>query len=969
MAKVPPIRDCTKPNSSSQIQKLSDINNFDGTDHDEEGSEDEDDDRNHKHRRRVERSRSLDRDIEDGPLRKRNKFDDSKSTEEFQKGPAYPEKDGFPKRRQGRDYTFGPAKLGMDGNQRGLLRGVSAVRNDGLGSRFEHQNGFPRGFIGRGRGGTPLLGAREQRSIPVDASDPSALLLPQGFSKNAFNGRPGSGRGNPSHSPWLGYNRFTGITNNALEHSLPLNTGIQGPRNVPISPGGVGMNIGLGLGLRPRCPDFEERGFCLRGDLCPMDHGANRIVVEDVQSLSKFNLPVTLPSGRGSMPVSSSTLVSFSSNVTRDPNMPPLLESNFSKAASGNYTNVEPELYDPDQPLWNKEQPTPIVDGLRKLSSFRKDTECESSALERSKRQSPEDEAHGRMGRLQGQGSGQSVWNRIGRIEQCDMKDTTSISVTNDFTAEGLHNPKLMKREAHGLPNSPGRRKSDPEERLLRSLKGLVAKSGGNGTSEGGIGSHRPVYTPQGGRVLRLPIERAQNTLYVGCLPDISNCREHLAAHFQKFGEIIDIRIPVNGGGRAFVQFLRHEDAEAALASPDAVMGNRFIRLSWAKRDSIPIFAVDNNSVLPSAVSGKDSGSGETEELVLDSSASAEKGNKQIDVMPAALEAKNRSAMKSGTLSETKVTLKRQEEREQMREKIEEIRRKQEELAQKRDEFRRALERLSKQQQGNGAKGAISDQSIDKQAAAESGETDDKGLCKQTSFASNVIEKIPDQAALGPTKESSKQPLSLGQVHSAALSQPSPRGKGHPFRPGSGSPWSSSRYKIDNRTTVFRVLAPLPEGFLDTGVIKQHFQSFGEVVNVLIEDLSREGESNDTEHATVMVTFSNRSVAEKAFTNGRQFQGVSMQFSWVNLPGSATGALSSEDLGTELKSRLICNLNDKVSADGQSSRAQISTTRDSSDKEAQIEAEHQQEDVSDAVLCTSARVCEGGNGLESNGVS
>jgi hypothetical protein len=47
------------------------------------------------------------------------------------------------------------------------------------------------------------------------------------------------------------------------------------------------MGMGIRAG-RPRCPDFEERGFCLRGDLCPLEHGANRIVVEDVQVSLKF---------------------------------------------------------------------------------------------------------------------------------------------------------------------------------------------------------------------------------------------------------------------------------------------------------------------------------------------------------------------------------------------------------------------------------------------------------------------------------------------------------------------------------------------------------------------------------------------------------------------------------------------------------------------------------------------------------
>ncbi|GJS61694.1 RNA polymerase II transcription factor B subunit 4 [Tanacetum coccineum] len=30
------------------------------------------------------------------------------------------------------------------------------------------------------------------------------------------------------------------------------------------------------------CMDFEKQGFCLRGDMCPIEHGLNRIVVENV---------------------------------------------------------------------------------------------------------------------------------------------------------------------------------------------------------------------------------------------------------------------------------------------------------------------------------------------------------------------------------------------------------------------------------------------------------------------------------------------------------------------------------------------------------------------------------------------------------------------------------------------------------------------------------------------------------------
>ncbi|CAF99780.1 unnamed protein product, partial [Tetraodon nigroviridis] len=33
---------------------------------------------------------------------------------------------------------------------------------------------------------------------------------------------------------------------------------------------------------RKRCRDYDEKGLCMRGDMCPFDHGSDPVVVEDV---------------------------------------------------------------------------------------------------------------------------------------------------------------------------------------------------------------------------------------------------------------------------------------------------------------------------------------------------------------------------------------------------------------------------------------------------------------------------------------------------------------------------------------------------------------------------------------------------------------------------------------------------------------------------------------------------------------
>uniref|UniRef100_A0A8C2D567 RNA binding motif protein 26 n=1 Tax=Cyprinus carpio TaxID=7962 RepID=A0A8C2D567_CYPCA len=47
--------------------------------------------------------------------------------------------------------------------------------------------------------------------------------------------------------------------------------------------------FGRGGPPRKRCRDYDEKGFCMRGDMCPFDHGSDPVVVEDV------NLPSMLP--------------------------------------------------------------------------------------------------------------------------------------------------------------------------------------------------------------------------------------------------------------------------------------------------------------------------------------------------------------------------------------------------------------------------------------------------------------------------------------------------------------------------------------------------------------------------------------------------------------------------------------------------------------------------------------------------
>ncbi|ORX89540.1 hypothetical protein K493DRAFT_410377 [Basidiobolus meristosporus CBS 931.73] len=58
--------------------------------------------------------------------------------------------------------------------------------------------------------------------------------------------------------------------------------------------GGRGGRGGFGdqRPRRQRCRDYDEKGYCMRGDLCPYDHGVDRIVVDDpVMKRGPFDMP------------------------------------------------------------------------------------------------------------------------------------------------------------------------------------------------------------------------------------------------------------------------------------------------------------------------------------------------------------------------------------------------------------------------------------------------------------------------------------------------------------------------------------------------------------------------------------------------------------------------------------------------------------------------------------------------------
>ncbi|KAL4577167.1 hypothetical protein LXL04_013271 [Taraxacum kok-saghyz] len=558
-------------------------------------SDDDDDDRNHKHRRRDDaRSQSLEGDnveqvFTNKPYRRTNKS--------FENSHIYREP-GSHSNDTWKNYNFNPTDKRRQGpsdlNQK--YRDPGPMRGRG---NWNSQHEFASRIVQQGSVPVPVPGFLPGRGLPTVS--------------NAYG---------PS---WSAYGLVPGIPNGGIDtlHTL----GLQGTYRA-INPS---MNMGMGL-PRQRCRDFEEQGFCLRGDMCPMEHGVNRIVVEDVQSLSQFNLPVSLqntnlpgPPAPGAQTTSfkssrgtKTTKRGVSSNVAHDLN-DGLMDSAPSIGA---------DFYDPDQPLWGNDSQT-------------------SPALQ---------------------------------LNQSNLKET------------GPGTGPLL---------DPGPSGCDENTPKLTSTKNRTETKDNNTVSKPSpsnfdtIEKHDPLNSGQiskrndiNGKNVRRPNQKAQRTVFVSGIPLQQNKKETLISHFCKFGEVVDIHIPVNND-RAFVQFSKREEAEAALKAPDAVMGNRFIRLYWANRDNIPINGT---------VSGYNN------------------NNNNVPIIPP------RPLVSSTPTDLTKPVMVNspkakppppsQKKLENLEVLKEELRKKQEMLDQKRNDFRRKLDKLAKQ--ATGVKGEMETEQVAK---------------------------------------------------------------------------------------------------------------------------------------------------------------------------------------------------------------------------------------------------------------
>uniref|UniRef100_A0A8C1P0K8 RNA binding motif protein 27 n=1 Tax=Cyprinus carpio TaxID=7962 RepID=A0A8C1P0K8_CYPCA len=271
--------------------------------------------------------------------------------------------------------------------------------------------------------------------------------------------------------------------------------------------------------LKHRCRDYDEKGFCIRGDLCPFDHGNDPLIVDDVTLPTMIPFPP--PPGLPRMPMPPMT--------EPPPRMPmPLPPPHGQPPPPGIYPM--PDSYDPD--AYNPESPGLTGPGRAQYHHF----------IPRIQTQRPN-----LIGLTAGDGQNSRAANIVIQTEPA----VTSVSSGEVRFSSEQDNRKRC------LPSTDGPQAKKP----------WMDKQNFNN-------QNKPTFPKKNYYV--------NTKLEVRKIPRELNNITKLNEHFSKFGTIVNIQVVFGGDPEAaLIQYTANDEARRAISSTEAVLNNRFIRVYW----------------------------------------------------------------------------------------------------------------------------------------------------------------------------------------------------------------------------------------------------------------------------------------------------------------------------------------------------------------------------------------------------
>ncbi|XP_028406262.1 RNA-binding protein 26-like [Dendronephthya gigantea] len=318
---------------------------------------------------------------------------------------------------------------------------------------------------------------------------------------------------------------------------------------------------------RGRCRDYDEKGYCMRGELCPYDHGNDPLVVEDV------NIPGIVlgfpraphpgafipeaaalnPAGLGMRaPIPSIQYpVRPAAHVTANVHVP---------------TSDHPNAAGPRTSSTNERRSAIVQPTIANVRPHMGMTRYKEVLPNMSEMYNPEQPSFD--GRLPEK---PPVWSRLG---------TPPAHIANMPVQRNRELLQVVTSQTQPTIPTPASQEMKNPVAVVPSTN-IVATPQVVSTAVQETANVRTLSTPP-------PPRKYTNTvLEVKKLPPNLNNIATLNGYFQRFGKIVNIQVSAFGQPDvALIQFATNFEAHKAISCADAILGNRFIRIFWYKSET-----------------------------------------------------------------------------------------------------------------------------------------------------------------------------------------------------------------------------------------------------------------------------------------------------------------------------------------------------------------------------------------------
>ncbi|XP_054829581.1 RNA-binding protein 26 isoform X2 [Eublepharis macularius] len=318
---------------------------------------------------------------------------------------------------------------------------------------------------------------------------------------------------------------------------------------------------------KKRCRDYDEKGFCMRGDMCPFDHGSDPVVVEDVNLPGILPFPAQPPVVEGPPPPGL-------------PPPPPIL------------TPPPVNLRPPVPP------PGPLPPSLPPVTG----PPPPLPPLQPSGMDAPPNSATSSVPTVVTTGihhqpppAPPSLFTESYDTDGYNPEAPSITSTSRPMYRHRVHaqRPNLIGLTSGDMDLPP--REKPPNKSSMRIVVDSESRKRTIGAGDG-VSAKKNWFDKQNFNRTNSPAFQKkvqfgnENTkLELRKVPPELNNISKLNEHFSKFGNLVNLQVAYQGDPEgALIQFATHEEAKKAISSTEAVLNNRFIKVYWHREGSSP---------------------------------------------------------------------------------------------------------------------------------------------------------------------------------------------------------------------------------------------------------------------------------------------------------------------------------------------------------------------------------------------